>query len=316
MLEEPVNVAYMKSVMELTGSRQYNLNGMSVFEVLGSFCARAYDVDDDGVGRICVISSDAVTRGGFLGRRKTGVLKLTLTTDALEHEEKANVPAGLQGLSAFAFPRVIRRIIRHELDLVDIDAVNCHYHLMAMRHDLGIYPALRHYLDQRGDVLGECCSHFRVKKEAAKELFIRLGYGGSVRQWLLDNASVNRPGPFESYLKAFHMELVELRRAEGKCHPALLDELSTRRDPEAPSCFSKRWGGKPGDDRASRHLVITLAASSSCFLGAAAVFGVWYLRETSISPPRGVGHEHREHSPRAPAHRQAREARAGARGLV
>ena len=164
MLEEPVNVAYMKSVMELTGSRQYNLNGMSVFEVLGSFCARAYDVDDDGVGRICVISSDAVTRGGFLGRRKTGVHKLTLTTDALEHEEKANVPAGLQGLSAFAFPRVIRRIIRHELDLVDIDAVNCHYHLMAMRHDLGIYPALRHYLDQRGDVLGECCSHFRVKK--------------------------------------------------------------------------------------------------------------------------------------------------------
>ncbi len=104
----------------------------------------------------------------------------------------------------------IRREIRHTLaknNYIDIDIDNCHPSLLEqiLNHNNFECPSLKSYIENRNDWLNFVSEYYNLKnnikikeldelnkkiaiKDASKNLFIRIMYGGGVSKWKIDNA--------------------------------------------------------------------------------------------------------------------------------
>ena len=111
------------------------------------------------------------------------------------------------GRSLFGFPGYIRRLARSGLrDLFVLDLVNCHMVILHRRH-----PTLRHlayYVENRERVLAS----IPASRAQAKELFIRLLYGGSVTAWCQEH-SVD-PAALPELVWQFQADMAEGRRLD------------------------------------------------------------------------------------------------------
>ena len=100
-------------------------------EALKYFITRAVDVDADGFGTIAVCYSDMSAPPGLTNRRISGLKHLGDTPVEMERELKL-VPLAWCGLSPFALPRPLRHILRHNVQVSDIDGVNAMFNLLDM----------------------------------------------------------------------------------------------------------------------------------------------------------------------------------------
>jgi hypothetical protein len=87
---------------------------------------------------------------------------------------------------------VFHRPTRHTLcadKLVDLDFVNCHYEIvLEFLKQLNLpFEHIEKYCNEVTRYRLEIASFFNVSKDTAKQLFIRLIYGGSINGWLRDN---------------------------------------------------------------------------------------------------------------------------------
>ena len=161
-----------------------------MYKILQNFLERAQDVDRSGIGHIKVVWRDSHSCCDLLGRRKSGVAGMDELPEGLKRTEYA-------GVSAFAFPRIIRTALRHGIPgLHDIDTVNAHFQFLwnrLGRHGLREeYPVIGMYVaDCKGmramyaHESTRVCAR-QITPSMVKNLLIRMQYGGGFDEWLLD----------------------------------------------------------------------------------------------------------------------------------
>ena len=92
-------------------------------------------------------------------------------------------------------PKVIRGPLCHGL-CHDIDMENCH--MMIVLSVVGLHgisvPAVKAYVDNRSEVIGQAREHYQCSRKAANELFLRLLNGGREDMWLKADLSTPRVG--------------------------------------------------------------------------------------------------------------------------
>lgn len=108
---------------------------------------------------------------------------------------------------------VFHRPTRHTLCnkyLVDLDLVNCHYELvLSYMNRVGLDSRwISEYCHNVYQYRLNVAEHYGVSRDAAKALFIRLIYGGSIDGWLIENNITNKEplqilGGIESELAGF-----------------------------------------------------------------------------------------------------------------
>ena len=122
---------------------------------------------------------------GYLGRRYSGPPEMRKTDPLYPHFNRLRskgVNPSTIGRSLFGYPSYIRNLARSGLqDLYVLDLVNCHLVIMHRRHPTLSY--LAQYVANREAVLAS----IPASRREAKELFIRLVYGGTPTAWCRDN---------------------------------------------------------------------------------------------------------------------------------
>jgi len=122
-------------------------------------------------------------------------------TAHVKYIKSTNNPFGrsnpLRSLGLFS----IRREIRHTLAknfYVDIDIVNCHPTILYQicEHNNIKCDILKDYVINRQKYLDIIMNHYNVDKDIAKNLFIRILYGGNFNSWMSDNNIINEPLQF------------------------------------------------------------------------------------------------------------------------
>lgn len=134
----------------------------------------------------------------------------------------------------------LRRPIRHYIakdDYLDADIVNAHPEIAIQEFTkAGIeLPALKAYVADRERILEQTCKACGVTRDVAKNLYIRVMYGGSFRAWCEDHgvdASLLSPGAMEGItefetdskiiidtIAEANPEMVEYYRSRGKPNP-------------------------------------------------------------------------------------------------
>lgn len=104
----------------------------------------------------------------------------------------------------------IRREIRHTLArkfYFDVDIKNAHPVLLSQicQHNDIKAPKLSEYIDKRMYILEDTMNRYKVSKDQAKNLFIRLLYFGEFKFWAIDNKLIDvEPTPF---IKKFEKEI-------------------------------------------------------------------------------------------------------------
>jgi hypothetical protein len=100
----------------------------------------------------------------------------------------------IKGLSLGSIKREIRHILSNE-NYVDIDIVNAHPSIIeqiCITNNINcIY--LTKYIKDRNNILQTIMKIYNVNKEQAKELFIRIMYGGTFESWAKDNDINEKP---------------------------------------------------------------------------------------------------------------------------
>ena len=90
----------------------------------------------------------------------------------------------------------LRQEIRHTLAngiCTDIDIVNCHPVLLLQILQTKYndykqrFKGLYKYIKSRSEILDRVQSQYNVDRDTAKNLFIRILYGGNFEKWLSDN---------------------------------------------------------------------------------------------------------------------------------
>lgn len=85
-----------------------------------------------------------------------------------------------------------RRVVRNSLILdlyYDFDLVSAHQAIvvsLCKRANIPC-PIIKKYVEQRDLILKETCEFYNVDKDEAKDLFIRLNFGGGFEKWVVDN---------------------------------------------------------------------------------------------------------------------------------
>ncbi len=102
----------------------------------------------------------------------------------------AELPAGSGArlLPCVYMPREVRASLSAR-DYVDVDFANCQPTLLRQRLDAcGIgCPLLARYVDARDAGLAEVAAAMRVDRDTAKQLFVRIVYGGGIEGWARDH---------------------------------------------------------------------------------------------------------------------------------
>jgi hypothetical protein len=110
---------------------------------------------------------------------------------------------------------VFHRQTRHALALdnyIDLDMVNCQPSILAAHCGQLPVPALRAYVQDPKTLRALVAAHYKVCKDTAKQLMLRLTFGGTYKNWLKDFALPDLPPlreivEFERNMEAI-MELV------------------------------------------------------------------------------------------------------------
>jgi hypothetical protein len=147
---------------------------------------------------------------GYLGRRYSGLPDIRKGDPLYSHFKRLQakgVNPGTLGRSLFDYPSYIRNLARSGLpDLYVLDLVNCHLVILHRRH-----PTLKHlgqYVENRESVL----ARIPASRQKAKELFIRMLYGGSPAAWCRDH-SVNVEA-LPEVVWHFHNDMKEASRLD------------------------------------------------------------------------------------------------------
>jgi len=121
---------------------------------------------------------------------------------------------GMVGRSLFSLPKLIRYAGRCGMEgrAMDIDQVNSHFFQQLKRHPDA--KCLHEYVTKREKQL----EAVGVSPEAAKILFLRLGYGGSVAKWK-EEEHIERELP--EFVSKFYEEQRQLRNEDCERHPDL-----------------------------------------------------------------------------------------------
>lgn len=205
VLEEPVNVAYMTSVVDqlmqlnlrdIQQSYNWQYDGTTIIEILQIFIARAqlHGVGDDGIGKVTVIYTDQKTSPGLKGRRLSGLcsFKPCDVPDAVRHEVDNNINKKYVGISAFRLPRVLRHVVRHGTKVDDVDACNMLFsYLRVMLQSYNIkdnIDALVGYMDHKAERRQAVATAFGVEVDDAKELILSISNGGGLDKWARERA--------------------------------------------------------------------------------------------------------------------------------
>ena len=131
------------------------------------------------------------------GRRYSGLGEVPALRDIPDHLRsllEAGVNHSTVGMSLFALPGYVRHILRSGIkDLYILDLVNAHPSFMAMRNPT--LKSLLAYCEDRERHLADVMAACRVDRKAAKELFIRILYGGAVGTWCRDHGVAVKTAP-------------------------------------------------------------------------------------------------------------------------
>ena len=147
---------------------------------------------------------------GYLGRRYSGMPEIRKGDPLYSHFKRLQakgVNPGTLFRSLFGFPSYIRNLARSDLpDLYVLDLVNCHLAVLRCRR-----PTLDHlayYVENRETVLAD----IPASRGKAKELFIRMLYGGSPTAWCADH-SVS-PDSLPEFVWQFILDMKEALRLD------------------------------------------------------------------------------------------------------
>ena len=110
-------------------------------------------------------------KGGGAREGRTGILKALRL-------KNPGVASGHMAASTFMLPRWLRDVARAGLrNHYTFDLENCHPTLIAARHDSAF---LKNFVAERNAILAKT----HPDRTAAKELYLRLLYGGSIENWV------------------------------------------------------------------------------------------------------------------------------------
>ena len=128
-------------------------------------------------------------------------------------------------------PKLLRYIARAGLDACDIDQVNAHFLAQSKRHPAA--EVLTQYIEEWAatlELVAKCIAPQEswppdwTAKGVAKELFLKIGYGGVVSTWC-EKYNVE-PEALPPIVHAFEREQQELRRVDAERHPELVRQAT------------------------------------------------------------------------------------------
>ena len=242
---EPVNVAAVEKALQLAAVRSVNMENYDCFEILLSIRKRAVKVRR-GQGKIAVIERASTPVGSLQNRLYSGIkgIERAGLPGCILAELDNGVPSQLAGLSVFAFSKCIRHLCRSGLGISEIDIVNAVFSVYC--EILDAPEVVKFYRDNRDKVLREVGAWLELKsgrplsRDSVKELFISLGFGGSVWSWMQDNLPepVDLDGEWGSYMESFEDAMEEVRRALAEKYPEEFRLLAKgKRNPHASLGF-------------------------------------------------------------------------------
>jgi len=242
---EPVNVAAVEKALMLAAVRSVSLQHYDCFEILLSIRKRAVKVRR-GTAMIAVVERASAPVGGLGNRLYTGIngIEPGKLPNPIRAELDSGVPPELAGLSVFAFSKPIRYLCRSGLGVIEIDIVNAVYSVFC--EICPVPEVVLLYRDNREHILQEVRawlerkSHSPVSRDAVKELFISLGFGGSLWTWMQEHLPepVEVDGEWGSYLERLEDAMEEVRRALAAKYPAEFKLLAAgKRNPHASLSF-------------------------------------------------------------------------------
>ena len=226
--EEPINIAALKDFASRRAADTLVLSGCAatVRECIFYFLKCARRVSDElGVLTVVWHEASSFQDHGIATRRYSGV----------REEDDDNLPTGLKALlaagipsvfvgrSLFGLPKMLKYMARTGLPACDIDQTNAHFRCQLSRHpnarELGKYVHEREAILQSVMAVVTPAPHWppgRTTRSVVKDLFISLGYGGSVRTWC-ERYEVDE-GRLPAFVKAFAREQAALRRCDVCAH--------------------------------------------------------------------------------------------------
>ncbi|CAJ1435931.1 unnamed protein product [Effrenium voratum] len=166
------------------------------------------------VMRICGDILAQCTRGKVAGAR---CFRTTY------REEKGMVAIGKKGRRFSGHPNWLRSLLRSGLPGHFVfDLENCHLAVLRERHQPAADSALETYFQDRERILRDT----HADRTVAKQLFLRLLYGGSILAW----KRTHRLGEFatEQFAERFAAEMAAMRQADCQNHTQLLAKLRQR----------------------------------------------------------------------------------------
>jgi P4 family phage/plasmid primase-like protien len=125
----------------------------------------------------------------------------------------------------------LRKEIRHTLakDLyIDIDIVNCHPTILyqILINNNITCNLLKEYIEERDIKLEQICKTYNVSIDIAKNLFIRLIYGGSINEWIKQNKLIqNESSEIYKYITSFTYELKNISQIIIHNNPILVHDI-------------------------------------------------------------------------------------------
>ena len=242
---EPVNVAAVEKALLRAAVRSVSMENYDCFEILLSIRKRAVKVRR-GQGQVAVVERTSKPIGNLQNRLYSGIqgIERSKLPGCILAELDKGVPSELAGLSVFAFNKCIRYLCRSGLGVIEIDIVNAVYSVFC--EILEAPEVVRYYRDNRDQVLREVGAWLGLKsgrllsRDTIKELFISLGFGGSVWSWMQEHLPepVDLDGEWGSYLERFEDAMVEVRRALAEQYPEEFKLLAKgKRNPYASLSF-------------------------------------------------------------------------------
>eukprot|EP00973_Karenia_brevis_P043072 5964071-Karenia_brevis.AAC.1 len=189
---EPVNVVAVEKALTLAAVRSLRMEHYDCFEILLSIRDRAVRVRR-GIGSIPVIERASQAVGGLQNRLYSGIRGIdpVKLPGPIRAELEKGVSSDLAGLSVFAFCKPIRYLCRSNLGVSEVDIVNAVYSVFC--EICPVPEVVKQYRDNRERVLREVRawlenkSQSKISRDSVKELFISLGFGGSVWAWMQEH---------------------------------------------------------------------------------------------------------------------------------
>ena len=180
-------------------------------ELVEGFIQDKMGINYDGIARYAILPyKDELLQ---IQKYKSKYNKLTknyvVSHGLPKHKWGRVVPSNYLSLSIFHRPT------RHALcddNYIDLDLVNCHPTILyEFSSNKGLNkPYLKQYVDNPASIRLQVAEHHKVNKDTAKQLMIRLMFGGTYDAWMKDNNLHQAKLPFLEGLTGEMNDLIEL----------------------------------------------------------------------------------------------------------